>query len=136
MGSVIPPENMPVKPAAIEIVGQYRFRRKERLKRGEDIRRVFNRGKTAVCSGVKLFFLENGLSYNRIAFTFRRKFGNAVERNRSRRLSREAYRLSRKALKTGFDFVVLVSPGKDVYTTRIEQMRGVFLKAAMVAERG
>ena len=57
---------------------------------------------------MKLFFLANELPYNRIAFTFIRKYGNAVERNRARRLSREAYRLMKGDLKTGYDLVLLI----------------------------
>jgi ribonuclease P protein component len=59
-----------------------------------------------------LFVLKNGLPYNRIGFTQIRKYGNAPERNRARRLGREAYRLLRFRLKTGFDLVLLVYPGQ------------------------
>jgi hypothetical protein len=57
-----------------------------------------------------LFVLKNGLPGNRLAVTFMRKFGNAVKRNRTRRVSREAYRLLKHRLKTGFDLVILVYP--------------------------
>jgi ribonuclease P protein component len=57
--------------------------------------------------------LKNGLPYNRIGFTQTRKYGNAPERNRARRLGREAYRLLRPRLKTGFDLVLLVYPGQS-----------------------
>ena len=54
--------------------------------------------------------LENKLSRNRICFTFSRGFGNAVERNRARRLGREAYRNLKPRLRCGYDFVLLVYP--------------------------
>jgi ribonuclease P protein component len=69
-----------------------------------------------------------------MAFTFIRKYGNAVERNRARRLSREAYRLIRNSLKTGFDMVLLLYPGKDVFNTRIEQLKILFSKAAVLRD--
>jgi ribonuclease P protein component len=59
-----------------------------------------------------LFYLENGLPHNRIVFTFARKFGNAVERNRARRLGREAYRLMKGGFKAGYDLALLVYPAK------------------------
>jgi ribonuclease P protein component len=112
----------------------FRFRRVERLKRREDIRAVFNRKRVVTCPGAKLFFLDNGLSYNRIAFTFGRKFGNAVERNRARRLGREAYRHIRHTLKIGYDLVLLVYPGNDSYVKRMEQLELLFAKAGLCGD--
>jgi ribonuclease P protein component len=75
--------------------------------------------------------MENGLPYNRIAFTFSRKFGNAVERNRARRVSREAYRHLRHGLKQGYDLVLLVQPGKDDFVQRTAQMKELFARAGL-----
>ena len=71
------------------------------------------------------------MQYNRIAFTFARKFGNAVERNRSRRLSREVYRLLRNKIRKGYDLVLLVYPGRDTLSVRMEQMRELFTHAGL-----
>ena len=115
----------------------FSFPRKERLKRRDDIREVFRNankvGERVVvsCSGAKLFKLRNGLPHNRIAFAFPRKFGNAVERNRSRRLSREAYRLLRNELRKGFDLVLLVYPGRDNFSTRTDQLKDLFFRAGL-----
>jgi len=86
--------------------------------------------------GVKLFFLANGLPHNRIVITFARKYGNAVQRNRARRLGREAYRLMRGELAAGYDVVVLYyprtagnKPGSLTETT--EQLKTLFRKAGM-----
>ena len=113
--------------------GDYRFPRKERLKGRDEIREVFNRRKGVSCPGARLLTLRNGLSYNRIAFTFSRKFGNAVERNRSRRLGREAYRQLRNELRKGYDLVLLVYPqaGGDVLSVRMKQLRDLFTRAGL-----
>ena len=109
----------------------FSFPRREKLKGREGIREVFN-GKTAVsCPGAKLFWRRNGLGHNRIAFTFARKFGNAVERNHSRRLSREAYRLLRGKLRQGYDLVLLVYPGRDIFSARMEQLQKLFSRAGI-----
>ena len=111
--------------------GGFRFSRKEKLKRRDEIREVFNRRKGVTCPGARLFILQNGLPYNRIAFTFSRKFGNAVERNYSRRLSRETYRLLRNELRKGYDLVLLIYPGRDDFSVRKDQMRELFSKAGL-----
>ncbi|MDR2730356.1 MAG: ribonuclease P protein component [Treponema sp.] len=90
--------------------GSFRFRREEHLKGRNEIREVFKSGRVLYCRGAKLYILKNNLSYNRICFTFSRGFGNAVSRNRSRRLSREAFRLLRPRLSTGNDLIFLVFP--------------------------
>ena len=98
------------------------FPRMEKLKGKDEIREVFNRKRCFSCPGVKLFVLSNGLQFNRIAFTFSRKFGNSVERNRSRRLSREVYRLLRNEIQKGYDLVLLIYPGRDVFSVRMNQL--------------
>jgi hypothetical protein len=73
-----------------------------------------------------LFILKNGLPGNRLVVTFARKFGNAVTRNRTRRVSREAYRLLKNRLKTGFDLVMLVYPaGQQRSVSRLESASGL-----------
>ena len=109
----------------------YRFPRREKLKGRDEIREVFNRKNGFFCKGARLFCRPNGLFYNRIAFTFSRKYGTAVERNRSRRLSREAYRLLRNELLKGHDLVLLVYPGNDDFKTRISQLRDLFKRAGL-----
>ena len=76
--------------------------------------------------------LRNGLQHNRIAFVFARKFGNAVERNHSRRLSREAYRLISNELRDGYDLVLLIYPGRDNFSVRMNQLRELFTRAGLL----
>jgi ribonuclease P protein component len=111
----------------------FRFKRDERLKRRDEIRAVFSRREAVGCAGAKLFRLENGLPRNRIAFAFARKFGNAVERNRARRVGREAYRLLKNRLKSGYDLVLLVYPGRDFLADRLDQLEKLFSRAGLVA---
>jgi ribonuclease P protein component len=146
----------PTRKSPINTEGRgFRFTREERLKGRDEIRAVFNRGKAVSCPGVKLFVLRSGLDRNRLAVTFARKFGNAVKRNRARRISREAYRLLRNGLKTGFDLAALVypagqrpgtakirpdaadtrpAPEKDCLAVRMEQFRILFGRAGLFSE--
>ena len=111
----------------------YRFKRDFRLKGRNDIQAVFKQGKNFSCSGAKLLVKKNNLTYNRICFTFTRGFGNAVKRNHSRRLSREAFRLLQVRLHGGHDFVFLVFPGNQVsLATRTRQLEILFSKAGLL----
>jgi ribonuclease P protein component len=109
------------------------FPKNEHLKKTADIRAVFRKGKAVSGRGAKLFFLKNGLSYNRAAFTFARKFGNAVQRNRARRLGRESYRHLRAKLSPGWDLVLLFYPDKDAkFDRRFAQIQSLFEKTKLV----
>jgi len=107
------------------------FLKAERLRGSASIQTVFRKGKKYSCDGAKLFALANGMGRNRVVFTFPRGYGTAVERNHSRRLSREAYRLIKQQLVAGFDLTVLVFPGKDVFSVRQRQLETLFRKAGI-----
>lgn len=121
----------------------FRFPKRERLKGRDEIGAVFKQRQGVSCPGARLFMLKNRLPHNRIAFTFARKFGTAAERNRSRRLSKEAYRHLRRFIEPGWDLVLLVYPGskpcgkaegaeKQVFSFRMDQLRGLFRRARLL----
>ena len=106
---------------------------KERLKKSDEITLVFKAGNSVSTSGAKLFFRRNGRDYNRIACAFSRKFGNAVRRNRARRLGREAYRHLRHDLKQGFDIVLLVYPDEAAdFKKRFDALKVLFRKSRIL----
>ncbi|MBQ4378787.1 MAG: ribonuclease P protein component [Treponema sp.] len=114
------------------------FTREEHIKRPDDFKNLFKNGKRVAVSGAKLFFLPNGLNFNRIGFPLPRGFGNAVERNRAKRFSREAYRNYKSHLNIGYDILLLVYPpinsAKDSFENRCEQLQTLCKKAGLVIE--
>lgn len=63
----------------------------------------------------------NELAYLRIGLSVPRRAGNAVKRNRFKRLLREAFRLCRHEWPVGYDMVVLVRPHEPL--TLVEYQR-------------
>jgi ribonuclease P protein component len=112
---------------------KFSFQRNERLKGRSHIQAVFKQGKKFSCQGAKLFVLKNHLTNNRICFTFSRGFGNAVKRNRARRLGREAYRLLCPRLHSGYDLILLIFPETEAsLATRTGQLEFLFSKAGLL----
>lgn len=109
-----------------------KFPRKEMIKSPIDFHNLFKNGRRVSISGAKLFFIENNKSVNRIAFPLSRGYGNAVQRNTSKRYSREAYRLTKTFLNTGYDILFLVYPGNDSFSTRCVQFRTLCEKAGLI----
>lgn len=79
----------------------------EAIKLNKDFKRLYYRGKRAVRGLVVVYASKNRLGVNRLGLTCGKAVGNAVRRNRAKRLMRESYRLLEPALKTGFDIVIV-----------------------------
>ena len=110
------------------------FKREERIKNPADFKKLYKAGKKISIPGAKLFYLENNLEINRVGFPLMRGYGNAVERNLSKRYSREVYRLIKSHLNTGYDILILIYPGNDSFSTRCEQIRLLFKKAGLIKD--
>src|SRR5438093_11128369 len=84
-----------------------RFRAYEHLRRPADFQRVYDRRRSVSDGRLIVYACGNDLPYNRLGLSVSRKIGGAVQRNRMRRLFREAYRLTKQDLPTGLDLVVI-----------------------------
>ena len=78
-----------------------------RLRRSEDFGRLRREGRSYRHSFMTLSVASNGLAHNRYGFITGKYLGNAVTRNRVRRLLRETVRLLHPRLHTGFDLVLI-----------------------------
>ena len=79
----------------------------EHLRRPADFKRAFDRRRSAADGKLIVYVCENGLPHSRLGLSVSRKNGNAVHRNRMRRLYREAFRLSRHDMPPGIDLVLV-----------------------------
>ena len=111
-----------------------RFKRIEHMKCAPEIKNLFKNGKKVSMYGAKLFFMPNEFGFNRIGFPLPRGYGNAVQRNRAKRFSREAFRILKAHLNTGFDMLLLVYPTSenDSFRSRCVQLRTLCEKAELI----
>jgi ribonuclease P protein component len=85
----------------------FTFRPHEHLRRPTDFKRVYDRRRSASDAFLIVYVCENHLAYLRLGLSVSRKFGGAVQRNRLRRLYREAFRLTRHEMPVGLDLVLI-----------------------------
>lgn len=82
--------------------------KKERIGK-KDISRVFEVSESIKRSGVRFLYCRNGKTWNRIAVVLGKKYGNSVERNRTKRIIKEVYRNLKNDLQdVGFDFIFYI----------------------------
>ena len=87
------------------------------LKQNHEFRRLYSKGKSAVCPCLALYCRKNRQGRSRLGITVGGKVGKAVCRNRTRRRIREAYRLHEEQFLPGYDLVVVarVRAGRAPY---------------------
>lgn len=84
------------------------------LKKDRQFRWVFNKGKYRVGRLMVVYVIDCKSKYNRIGISITKKYGNAVKRNRLRRLLKENYRLCSDNIKPGHNIVFAARNSKEV----------------------
>ena len=108
------------------------------LKKGREIREVFNKGRSFVNRHFVLYVLPNGKKYNNVAFCVGRAAGKAVIRNQIRRRTREIFRQVEIGLCTGYSLVIIARPGVDKknFTLLRSFLKKLFLQAGIYGGSG
>lgn len=78
-----------------------------KLKENRDFRRAYTRGKSFVAPCVVVYVNKNRYNNVRLGITAGKKIGNAVSRNRAKRVITAAFRYCLPNLKSGYDFVIV-----------------------------
>ena len=78
-----------------------------KLKENRDFRRVYNKGKSYVCPFFVVYINKNRWDNSRLGITVGKKIGNAVKRNRAKRIITAAFSEVCPQLQPGYDFVIV-----------------------------
>jgi ribonuclease P protein component len=89
------------------------FSSQYRVRRGGDFRRAYQRRSSAADQRIVVYAHPNGLDCPRLGLSVSRRVGGAIVRNRWKRLLREAFRLTRRRLPEGVDFIVIPRPDAE-----------------------
>ena len=98
-------------------------------------RQLYNKGERLVYPEIAVYYRKNrrksDSDVNYLGLTATKKIGNAVCRNRAKRIMREAYRLCEAELATGYSIVLVArtnTPNVSMNTVKQELVRA-FKKA-------
>ncbi|MHC5076332.1 MAG: ribonuclease P protein component [Planctomycetota bacterium] len=91
------------------MVKKLSFSKRKRLLRNEDFKAVLEQNRKAGDGLVTLYVAENGFGFSRIGISVGKGYGNAVARNRLKRLMREVFRQNQHKIPQNLDYVIVIS---------------------------
>lgn len=103
------------------------------LKENRDFHRLYKKGKSFLSPLLVTYILKNKSDNLRYGITTGKKIGNAVKRNRARRVIRAAFKECAPNLKSGYD-IVFVARGKTpfVKSTKVKSTMEYQFKKALI----
>jgi len=93
------PHNAPRKPAKRAFM--------QSIRNTKSFKIVYNNGRHVANHLFVMYAFANDTDASRLGLSISKKVGNAVTRNRVRRLTKESLRLKAPAIATGFDIVIV-----------------------------
>jgi ribonuclease P protein component len=103
-----------------------------RLAKREDFSKVYRAGKSAANHQFVLYYYKrSGQEHFRLGISASKKIGNAVVRNRMRRMIKEIVRLNKHKIVGGYDYILIVrKPAVTLSYQELEKsVKHVFRKA-------
>ena len=90
------------------------MRKVKTLKKNYEFKNVLSKGKFYISHHIVMYVKDNNKKDNFIGIAVSTKVGNAVNRNRIKRLIRESYRYEKDKIKKGNDIVFMWNKKSDI----------------------
>jgi ribonuclease P protein component len=106
-----------------------RLRPIERLKHSQEYLSLFSKGRCVHVSCFRVHYRPNGRAFSRLGLVVSRKVGDAVRRNRVKRLLREVFRRNKGGIPFPMDIVLVPRNGLRTHRDYLGAFRDFLEKA-------
>ena len=107
------------------------------LKKNYEFKIVLTKGRLYIGKQLKIVILKNGKNFKTLGIAVSTKNGKAFQRNKAKRLIREAYKNLEEKIINGYSIVVLLKKNIDIndmkYIDIINEMENTFKKANIIS---
>ena len=104
------------------------------IKRRHEFKMLFSKGKIVYNRNFTFYYLKNKLSINQLGIAVSKKSGNAVDRNRIKRLIRENYKVLEEKLSTGYNLLISVNKKCEVNKVNFYDVKNEMEKSLRKSE--
>lgn len=117
-------------------MGRFTFGKHERIKKRKDFLRIYEEGTRITSKHFIIIRNHNQAGHRRLGVTVTKKTGDAVTRNRIKRVLREFFRLNKTPLPDSLDIVIIVKKGIPflTYKTVCEELETLLTESHHITE--
>ena len=83
----------------------------QRMKKNSEFKKVYSEGRYYAEKYIVMYIVRNFSDYNKVGYSVSKKVGNAVKRNRVKRLMRENYKFLECQTKKGYNIIFTARQG-------------------------
>jgi len=109
------------------------FHKQDRIIHQRDFQRMFSGRQSVADTGLVLYYMHNDKGRSRLGLAVGKKHGNAVQRNRIKRLLRDIFRRNRDQLECDFDMLLVLRKG-NIFATH-QELNESFFRLAKRAKK-